>query len=1134
MKKIPFTSDTLQLDTLSVVPESLILTDMAGAKVDTTLYDFEPFKAQVVRLSPSMPDTIMATYRVYPFNIYAPTYHKKYQQFNGEEIVFGKFTYQVKKEAIDIFDLGDLNYSGSFSRGISVGSNQDLVVNSNFNLQLQGKLKNDITVRAAITDNNIPFQAQGNTQQLQEFDRIFIELSKGKTSLILGDYDLKRPKSYFMNYYKRLQGISGQSSMQLKRGEVGGKVAAAVARGQYNRMSFMGVEGNQGPYKLIGANGESFIIILSGSERVYIDGEQLVRGFNNDYTIDYNLGEVTFTPNRLITKDARIVVEFEYSVQNFLRSLLYAESYFKNKKWEVAAHFYTEQDAKNQPLLQDLSGEQKDFLGGIGDDINNALFSGIDSIGYTEERVLYAKKDSVVSGVSYEYFVYSQNPETAIYALNFSNVGLGNGNYVLSTSGVNGRIYEWLAPDSLGSPLGDYEPVILLITPKRRQMATAKAIYKINAASQLNAEVALSNFDQNTFSDISDKDDKGLAVKVEWEQEKFFKKNENWSVKTKTRYEFVQDNFVPLEQYRPIEFTRDWNTDRLGQTNDEHLPSAFVQLSQRKWGLLNYSFNAYVRPNEYEGYRQIAQNKINRKGFKWDGVFDYLTTDATEETSTFLRPKFALSYQSAKTKMWEFGIKAQQEKNSIRLKGTDSLSLNSIYFDIAEVYIASPKDAENQVGLSWVQRWDYAPNGDQFKGATYGNTIKVNGALAKNPKNQLRWNATFRRLDILDGELSNLKPENTLLGEVNYYFEAFKGLVRSTTNYKLGSGQTQIVEYEYTPVTNGLGTHVWNDLNQNNIKEINEFRLIFENEFPDTTYIQINVPTNIYTRTNIASFSQNLNIIPKRILFKKKGFLGWLGKWEYQGFAELSRHFPADSSGRAWNFYVPGNFHLSDEVLDLVVSERSAYRNSLFYDRIGKLLSGELFYNINRNKDLLVNGFVQNEKADRGLKLRSRIKKQWTLEFKAANGFTRYLSAADPNSNYDIDYQVIEPSAKYQKKQKWSIIASYRYKQSENIGGEKGTENNGSLLFKYSVAQKSALDCQFSYISIKYTGDLGSNFNLDNQILQGLQTGSNYVWNVTYRTKVSKNIELRLTYNGKKSEDLKLQNTGRVQVTALF
>ncbi len=1143
-KTISSQTDSLKLDTLSIVPSSLQIFTKGNENgesegiLDSSFYEINYPQSLLIWQKQVEADSLLIQYRVFPFNLSAQYSHKSFDRnLKGEEKPF--YEYKVKSNPESVFEVEGIDYNGSFSRGISIGNRQDLSVNSAFNLQFGGLLGKDVEVLGSISDNNLPFQTQGNTQQLQEFDKIFIQLKKDRNKLIVGDYQLLRPESYFMNFNKKLQGISFTNVSDLGNGEIESSINGAIARGRYRRMSIPGEEGNQGPYKLQGNNGENFIIVLSGTERVYVDGRLLTRGITNDYIIDYNLGEVFFTPNQLITKDRRIVIEFEYSQRNYLRSMVHGQTNYNDEKWSVNFNVYTEQDAKNQSGLQELSDQQKTFLSNQGDAPDGVFQKGINQTGYLVDRISYELIDTIINGQADTIFAYSNDPERAFFTLSFSDLGLGNGNYKLAESTANGRVFEWVAPSlDSGLPQGRYEPVIELVPPVKKQMLSLGAERKIKDNTVIGAEVSMSSNDLNTFSNIDDEDNLGLALNIYLDHDRHLDENETWSLSTNANYEFRQSSFRFLEDYRSIEFTRDWNVkSTLAQTNffEEQIAKAGFSIKRKSLGELGYEAGWFKQKNNYDGFRNRVFSNINSKGFLVNAQVDFLSSESNEDQSKFIRPNFIVSKKFAALKDWSLGVKYLQENNKINPLGSDDLSSQSFNFIENEIFIRNPESSDNSFYISYQKRYDYKAAGKEFDQSTEADIVNFRGALSKNPKSQLLWNLTYRNLNVDENVEQNLEDDQTFLGLIEYNWAAWKGFVRSSTSYEISSGQQQKVDYLYTPVQANLGDYVWIDNNGNGIQENNEFELATINNLEDSVrFIRVVVPANEYSKTSKVRFNQSLNLSPKALWFNQKGIKKALSLFSFQSLWQLDKQF---LGGDAWNLYNP--FYENDSVL---VSANSGIRNALFFRQGNPNFNAEIYFNSLTNKILLVNGTDGRQKNTWGSKVRFKVAEKWLANVNGETGFINNSSQAFKDRDYQIDYWLVQPKLTFQNGIKYRLSLDYLERRHidrlNSLMDREALERSLNLEGRWNVVMKSTLNGRLSFVNIRFEDSDKMPYSTNNpaafQILQGLNPGQNWVWALSLESQLMKNIQLVLQYNGKKSQDVPASHVGRVELRAVF
>lgn len=1152
------------LDSLSILPPLLGIQDAeSGQLLDVRLFSIQNTRLLIdtaaLRAACPACKRLVIGYRVLPYNLASPFYRLDTALIRrpGAADDDIRYDYSPYSPSKNVWESSSLRSAGAYTRGLSFGNNQNLVFNSNLNLQLDGRLGNDLELSAALSDNSIPLQPDGTTRQLQEFDRIYIQLRRKNVALTAGDYDLARPQGYFSNYFKRLQGgmVSG---LQLWPGNARDTLvyrgAAAVSKGKFARQTIQGQEGNQGPYRLQGAEGERFIIVLAGTEKVFLDGQLLRRGLDDDYVIDYNLGEISFTTRRLVTKDSRIIVEFEYAVQAYLRATMAANTEWRMPSGRVYLNLYSEQDSRNSGGAQDLSASERYRLAQAGDSLSNAYASGIDTLSdYDPARVQYKALDTLVCGTLRTILVYSVSGDSARYAARFTEVPQGQGNYVQAFTAANGRVYRWVAPDPVTcQPRGNFEPVVKLIAPESRQLYSVGADYRWSRSTRMNAEAALSRYDLNRFSPLDSRDDAGGAVFIQAQQQIFPSARQGWQARLKGQYEYAGQTFVPLNPYRPAEFVRDWNLGSNTLRATEQLSRGELWVEKKGWGSGRYEFGAFDRASLYKGRRHFAQVRMGHAGFDFIAEWNDLQSDATLERTRFSRPKFELSKTFFSQKdsthsspLLKIGLYGEREKNERRDPSADTLSRAGFWYDLARFYVQMPDEQRAfQVGGSFTHRSDYAPLPAFFRQNTAADEVNINGrwrpaSILPHPtSHQLVWNLSWRQLRIIDPELTSEDGQNTYLGRIDYTFSGWKNAVSLTTGYEIGSGQSPKLEFSYVKVNPGEGQYTWVDRNRDSILQVDEMEIaVFQDQ---ATYVRVAVATTDYIRTNNVVFNQNLRLEP-RVLWarSKKGWKRAARLMSTQSTLQINRRVYANAAGISpWN---PFDLAVADTAL---VTVSSSVRNVFFINRADPAWEISISQGDSRSRVALTTGFESRQIADWSAHARLGLGARWSAELDAALNRKNADNQVFDSRDYQLNGWQAGPKLNWQPARSFrlSVLFSGQNTVNQLSSAEEARQTDWNLELTWNPAGKpnsagfrpsTSMRLKGTYADVRYTGE--ANTPVAYAMLEGLQNGRNYLWSLTFDRQLSKSLQLNLSYEGRKTGEFgRLVHVGRAQVRAVF
>ncbi len=1121
-------AEPILLDSLTAWPETIQVKDGQG---NSYAFHYEPGTGLLTMDSLAYGKQVEICYRTIPIILHREYMHKSQAEYRNPEKLSRK-NEETQIEVLrqeELFHTDNIQKSGALTRGITMGNMQNLFVQSALNLQLEGQLTDELSIRASITDQQIPYQPEGNTARVQEFDNVMVELFTDDISLLAGDIVLRNSRPGFLQYNKNVQGALFTANHKVgKNGEAVSSVGASAAKGKFASLQLDAIEGMPGPYRIRIPGASPLAIILANSEQVFIDGKLMQRGFQRDYIIDYNRAEITFMPGVIITRFTRIRIDVEYSDQQYSRSIVAVKHQQEHKRWKAFVNVYNEQDNKFRPIGQHLDQDMMQVLSEAGDDPSKAVYSGAVPTEFNSSAVLYQKIDTLVEGQSYaSIFRHVSRRVDNIYQVSFHEVGEGNGNYRLKTATANGRVYEWIAPVN-NIPQGNAEPIKPLKAPDKRQMVNMGGSYNLSAHDEFFLEMAFSEVDNNLFSELDNENNKGYAFKIGY---RALPREINWAKGYKlggeSYLEKLNRNFASIDRFRPVEFDRDWSvnvpveeagaTDQIIHTgmsfkkdNEAFLEVASTQ--RQKDGLVN-------------GWQHQVAAAQKLGNFRLSTQWFNMNNEAEMVNSSWQRWQANIRYMTP----WVIpGYTYATDQNMIFKPGTDSIIGSAMYFHEHQFSIQSNDSLKTSFSLSHTFRTDEVPVDGNFSPFFKSQTSMARIARQVGSKHRFDMLLTWRKAENQLAESTQEPGEEAISGRINWSGNMLDNHLQSELSYGMGNGREMRRDFFYVQVPTGQGTHTWRDDNGDGIQDINEFYPAINPD--ERNYIRILMPTDEFVFAYDNQLNYRINADLPRSWENSGGFTAFLARFSVMSSLNASRKVTSENLLQR---LLPLGSSIPD---DEIMFERSQWRSVIFYNKKKTLYGAEGGFATSNNRQLHINGFEARKRDAGHIKLRYNPTQIWNFMILCQAGSERHTSDFMLDRNFQIVEQKVVPEVSWQYGSKFRLTTQANITSKVNPLSNENPEyanwREGSLELRYSSTADYMLSSRLRYASIIFEGKEQSPVGY--VLLEALRPGSNITWNVVMQKRLINGLQIMIQYDARKSEGMQLIHHGNVQVSALF
>jgi hypothetical protein len=1023
----------------------------------------------------------------------------------------------------------ELSKSGSINRGFLVGTNNDFTVSSGFRLQMIGKLSDEIDITAALTDENTPIQPQGSTQTLQEIDNVFVEITSPQYKATVGDFVYSQSGSEFFTVSRKLQGARIHAEYPELFSGTQATVTGATARGKFNSLTIPGIEGVQGPYRLTGRNNERNIIVIAGSEKVYVDGTEMVRGENNDYTIDYGAAELIFTTRRMITGMSRIVVDYEYSDRQYTRNIVGIHSSTSlSNSFSISTNYFREGDDPDAPIDLVLTDDDKTLLRQTGNSFatkSGVFDAGLDSNGTGKGN--YLRIDTLINAMPVSFYRYEPGTSASVYNIVFSAVGEKNGDYI--REGIGRYTFAGIAS-------GNYAPVIIIPTAQLHQQYSLQSKYAIGKSFVLDGEFAASDADRNRFSGIGDESNSGHAYSfhLRYAPEKIVVAGRNiGSVDVSLKERFVDSRYTAMDRINDVEFGRKWSTDslKLNAAASEETREGRIVYTPMNGVSIQAGTGTLERGNQFSSRRFDGGLDMNSGTMPKVSYFaEYITGDekSSDVFSEWFRQKGFAEYSFASVTP---SLRFENERRIVKKTFSDSLFSPSFGF-----VSYAPKlfvSGISRVELS--SEFEWRVNDGYFSGTVIrqSSSFTQSYAFIMRETNDLSVSTLFtlRSLQFEPAFQSENTNQQTTLMKIQSRYRPLSGGVDIDLFYDVATQRTAALERVFYKVRKGEGQYVWNDANGNSIVDLSD-----ENEFRpdryDGEYNAIVVNSDNYRPVINLKASTRIKIAPRQFLSGKTGVFGAIGnsvssesffrleeKSTEQNYEKIylldHRYFLRPSSTLYGLQFMQHDFFLFENKPEYSFRFR-------FNQKVGlSRYSSGTEKNYSRERSLRSRFQVSNE-------LFNQTDVVWKDDNAITSSFlnqTRQIGTValitdisyKPETFIELGFK-LETSQSTDRPEALPVIADYNGQSLRIVYGFRG---NGQIRSDFSREEVVVQSQPVNY-SIPY------------ELTAGREVGKQYLWSVASEYRFTGNIQFSAQYNGRTTRSIGIIHTGRVELRAFF